>query len=207
MKQKGNTLMAWLVRPRDPSHPECARELSAAKEEGDELPPIEAYVRCTLSNTTVKKELAATNNLCKGKANRKDLQRKRSLLCGSDFPIDRFVDLFEGLSDVKMAILIEELTPSQEAIFTNYLRKLPNGIGLLHGAFGSGKTLLIKRIAGAYSSLGKRLLILAAANGPADTAAYKTMEDKSLMVIRVYSTSKRCYMLSQLIISLTSTRS
>ncbi len=110
MKQEELTLTTWLMRPRDLIHPDCVRVLPAATKEGDVLGPIEVCIRCRLSNTTVEKEIAAINKLRKDDPRRIDLQPKRDLLCGSTFSIDRFVDLFEGLSDEDMEELIEGLT-------------------------------------------------------------------------------------------------
>ena len=183
------SLVVWLMRPRNTQHSEHNRDLPARKKGDKELPPSMAYVRGNLSDKTLKKELAAINMLRRAPDHRVNITSKCDLLCGSDFSVKHFLDLFEGLSEEQMADVVQDMTPSQLTTFTKYLRALPNGVGLVHGPFGTGKTMMIARLAKAYKMLNRRHLVLAAQNAAANTDAFKLMENPDLMVVRLHSTN------------------
>ena len=191
MRQFGSFMTIWLTRPHDTEHPHYNLELPAfQKKASGKAGGVQVYIRYRPSDLTVRRELDALNIIRKGGNYQKVLVRKRDLLCGRNFTLFREVNLLDGLTEAQTATVTRNLTPSQLAAFTDYLTCLPNGIGLVQGAFGCGKTMMILRLALAFGFRNMKMLVVAGQNSPVDHVAMKLLDEKSLVAIRLYSTSK-----------------
>ncbi len=100
-----------------------------AAKPGDLLKSQMVYFKIRIEVTTTKQLLKTLNNLrfkeTKGNLN---AQIKRLLVCGGDQKVYRTVDLLAGLSDTEIAGFVKDLTPSQEALIVQHLRRILNGI-------------------------------------------------------------------------------
>ena len=144
----GSDLAFWLKRPSAAGNNKYKdKAMPPAAKPGDLLKSQMVFFKIRTEVTTTKQLLNTLNSLRfkKTKGNMA-AQIKRSLLCGGDQKIYRTVDLLEGLSDEEIAGFVEGLTPSQEALIVSHCRRILNGILLIQGPAGSGKTSMIKII-------------------------------------------------------------
>ena len=115
-------------------------------------------------------------------------ETKRHVFCG-DQTVHRLENLVEGLSDADIESLAADLTPSQRDFVFGYCRKILNGIAILQGPPGSGKTTIIKTIVKIAQKLGKKVLIVTDSNAAADNVVDRVI-DSMWITTRVHPLGK-----------------
>lgn len=90
-----------------------------------------------------------------------------------------------------------QLNEEQWECVSRYCRDLDNGIGIIHGAFGTGKTRVVSTIASAIAQTGRKTLIVCSSNSAADAVVDKFANSEH-MVVRAHVLSlERQYFLSR----------
>lgn len=98
-------------------------------------------VKCDLSKKTFQRELVGINKLYRAQSS-----WWRSMLLGKDMTCRANSDIYENCHSKAMALLkTEELNEIQQQ-GVQYLRNLPNGIGLITGSAVTGKIAFIERV-------------------------------------------------------------
>lgn len=75
---------------------------------------------------------------------------------------------------------------AQRKCFTVFCRNLQNGIGLIHGPGGTGKTLMVAALAESASEQGRKVLIMTSQNSASDSTIEKFSESQH-MVVRAHA--------------------
>lgn len=74
------------------------------------------------------------------------------------------------------------MNDAQRECFTVFCRNLQNGIGLIHGPGGTGKTVMVAALAESAAELGRKVRIVTSQNSAADSAIEKLQESKYIVV-------------------------
>ena len=64
-------------------------------------------------------------------------------IIGRDLSVDHTVDLLHKIPQAKLEKLSARLNESQLQCIRTHCRQVPNGHNLIHGAFGSGNTVIV----------------------------------------------------------------
>ena len=178
-----------LCRPKE-GHPLADMKMPAAHEVGQEMPLQYVYLKVIPSDVTIKARLNALDNHRHFKNPSPEFDVKRRLLTGRDLSVTRSVDLLLGLSKERINELTARLNDSQKDCLQTHCRNVPNGINLIEGPFGSGKTLLaavLCEIRAARDPEAKTF-VAASSNSACDAVVPKFTGSK-LMVVRAHALS------------------
>lgn len=188
--QHGADIMVFLQRPTNPLNKYYNKAMPEPAKEGDVLQSQLVYYKIREDVTTTKQLINGLNKLrpgeTKGNAN---AQMKRAILCGRDQTKYRMVDVFDGLSDADIANFAWSLTPSQHEFIFSYCRQIFNGVGLLQGPAGSGKTTIIKVLLEIAIKRGLKVAILTESNSAADNVI-EVIANKAYIAVRLHSLGK-----------------
>lgn len=188
--EHGADIMVLLKRPTDAANKYMDKEMPAPNKKGDVLRSQMVYYKIQPQATVIKGLLKSMDELrFKGTKGDHVAEMKRGILCGRDQTIHRLVDLLEGLTEDEIATLLRDLTPSQASFIRHYCRSILNGIGILQGPAGSGKTTIIKILVRIAEKRGLKVAILTEANSTADNAV-QVVEDPAFVAVRVHSLGK-----------------
>ena len=175
-----------LQRPRDSEHALHNMKIKAASSLDEELPIRYVYLRLVLDSNTVKGRLNALEKHRYRHRPDADFENKRRILVGRDLSVTSTVDMLKDLSNERVDEIASDLNDVQRECFTAYCRKLPNGIGLIHGPGGTGKTLLVAKLAESVAEQGRNVLIVTSQNSAADSDIEKLVNSE-YMVVRAHS--------------------
>ena len=145
-----------------------------------------AYLTLSLSAVTIKGRLNALENHRFKNHPEPEFENKRRILGGRDLTVTSTSDMLKGLSDERINEIAEDLNEVQRECFTIFCRKLENGIGLIHGHGGTGKTHLVAKLADSVAEQGQSVLIVTSQNSAADSAIAK-LAVSQYMVVRAHS--------------------
>ncbi len=184
-----------LESPRaDSDNPTKNRDMPAAANEDDVLPFQMIFVKIHIDINTVRNRIKAFNELRWKESKGDDVaERKRRMLEARNLHCDSWVDLVPEkiLEDPEVAELISGLTETQRTLFTSYLHRLPDGIGLVQGPWGTGKTWVIYVLLVCMKKQGKRLLVSCASNAACDNVIDKlAVKMDDYVNVRLHSTGK-----------------
>ncbi|KAI4207827.1 MAG: hypothetical protein LQ346_000330 [Caloplaca aetnensis] len=174
-------------RPTDPNNRYSDREMPAATKPGTGMPKQYIYLKVNLSTKTVKARLDGLKAHTFARPKDTATHLKRRLLCGKDLSVDSTVDLTKGVPDDEFAALTQDMTPSQRALFFEYVKELDNGFGLLQRPFGTGKTTVVDKLARMHKIKGQRSIVVTTQNAAADNAVLTLIAIGGLMVIRAHA--------------------
>jgi hypothetical protein len=204
------TVTAIVNRPRRQNEDtgECAYDLTeiqagdcdytsndAAQRSIEALPQVPVTIELVTSSRTTRVQLYALQHLplCP-KSSRADVYRE--LVLGQDITARTTEDINHGIDSALVQHMRAHMTitPSQ-SLAIDYLRAIPNGLGIITGPPGTGKTHLVAQAIIPLIAANERrqILLLAPANEPEDDMArttYKTARragfDRTI-VIRLHS--------------------
>ena len=211
----GADLLFFLLRPTDNANKYKNKSMPPVPKPGDVLKSQMVYFKIRSEVKVTKRILLALNLLrFKNTQGIARAEQKRAILCGSDQTVYRVVDILEGLSEVEIAGFVRHLTPSQEAFITRHCRKIMNGICILQGPAGSGKTSIIKILVSAVQlnlvhclkeailspivqvqiahKRRLKIAIVTDSNSAADNVIDK-VADKKWIAVRIHSSGKHSY--------------
>ena len=185
--EHGADIMVFLARPTEPWNKSREKIMPGPAKEGDVLPSQLVYYKIAAEVKTTKELISGLAKLRpKETQGNPAAQIKRAIICGRDHTKYKTVDIFDGLSDAEIADSKTDLTPSQEDFVFSYCRQIFNGIGLLQGPAGSGKTTVIKSLLQIAKKRQVKLAIVTEANSMSDNVV-EVIGDKSNIVVRLHS--------------------
>lgn len=186
----GADIAFYLRRPDNADNKNKYMPMPAVAKVGDVLQSQMVYYKIRVEEATTKQLL---NGLAKLRFQETpgdpDAEIKRSLICGGDQTIHRTEDIFEGLSAADIASFNWDLTPSQADFMFSYCRRILNGIGILQGPAGSGKTTIIKALVEIAHKRGLKVAIVTDSNSAADNVI-DVIADKAYVAVRLHSLGK-----------------
>ena len=156
------------------------------------MPTRAVYIKTFPSAITVKARLKAIDKHTSSKNQSLGFDRKRRLLVGRDLSVDHIVDLLHNIPEAKIAELTAGLNTSQIQCIHTHCRQVPNGLNLIHGPFGSGKTVLVALLCElqALRVPKSKTFIACSSNSACDAVVPKFTSGKSkLMVARAHGMS------------------
>ena len=193
----GADLPFFLQRP-DPtsSNKYKDKKMPTVFKKGEVLKNQIAFYKVAVNVLNVKSVLSSLNNLRFSETiGDPRAEMKRAIICGGDQKVHHTVDILEGLSEADIAGFVDGLTPSQEAFITKHSRKALNGMLLLQGPAGSGKTTIIKLLVQIAHKRGLKVAIVTDSNSAADNVIDK-VADKAYIAVRMHSMGKHwCYVI------------
>ena len=188
--QHGADIMVFMRRPQNPYNKYHSKPMPEPAKEGEKLQSELIYYKIHEEVATVKNLINGLNKLRPGESKGNAIaQVKRAILCGRDQTQYRMIDIFEGLSDTDMSDFKWNLTPSQNEFIYSYCRKILNGIGILQGPAGSGKTTIIKVLLEIAIKRGLKIAIVTESNSAADNVI-EVIADKAFIAVRLHSLGK-----------------
>ena len=188
--QEGAHITILLVRPQFPDNKTMEQEMPLTYDLGDTVQSQLVYYKIAKDTKTTKSLLKSLDQLRpKNTPGDQNAEMKRAVLCGRDQTQFRMVDLLEGLTDNEIDELTKDLTPSQNDFIRHYCRNIFNGIGILQGPAGSGKTTIIKVLMRIAVKRGQKVAIICDANSAADNVV-RVIADPGYIAVRVHSLGK-----------------
>ena len=188
--QHGADVMVFLERPTESWNRYSNKKMPGPASKGDVLQSQLVYYK-------IFAEVETTERLIKGLAQLRpqdsqgnpEAQIKRAIVCGRDHTNYKTIDIFDGLSDADIAKFEFDLTPSQKDFIFSYCRQIFNGIGLLQGPAGSGKTTIIKALVQVAKKRKVKTAIVTEASSMSDNVV-EIIGDKTNLVVRLHSLGK-----------------
>ena len=171
-----------IERPTNPKHPLHAKKILAATSIDEDVPMRHVYLKITLSANTIKGRLNALDKhrfYCRPEP---ELENKRRILVGRDLSVRSTSDWLENLSPERVNGISASMNDAQRECFTGFCRNLQNGIGLIQGPGGTGKTVMVAALAESAAELGRKVLIVTSQNSAADSAIEKLQESEYIVV-------------------------
>ncbi|KAI4098209.1 MAG: hypothetical protein L6R37_006608 [Teloschistes peruensis] len=163
-------ILAFTTRPKDEGNPTRAKVMMN-KAEG-ELGVHFVYLKLFFSDQNTSNKIETADALREDRTmDDPEAERLRTLFLGGNYQGD----------------LVKDQTPSQAHFLKSYCRNLPYRLGILVGAFGSGKIRTIKTVAQAAKKIGKRILVVASGDPSAHQVVLILAQDKSLKVVRLHA--------------------
>ena len=184
-------LTALIRRPVEGS-PLWDMEMPSVDDVEQRMPTRDVYIKTFPSALTVKARLKAIDKHTSSKNQSTGFDRKRRLLVGRDLSVDHTVDLLHNIPQAKIAELTAGLNTSQIQCIHTHCRQVPNGLNLIHGPFGSGKTVLVKMLCElqALRVPKSKTFIACSSNSACDAVVPKFMSTNSkLMIVRAHGMS------------------
>lgn len=160
--------------------------------EGEILQSQLVYYKIRIETETTKHLIKAVGKLRpKETQGNAEAQIQRAVICGRDGTIHRIVDILEGVSEADIASFQSRwsLTPSHHDFIFSYCRHIHNGLAILQGPAGSGKTTIIKTLLEIAIHRGLKVAIVTESNSAADTVIEK-IADKDHIAVRLHSLGK-----------------
>ena len=201
LTEKGADLTIWLERPMSSENSEKDRSMIATAERDQDLPSELVYIRLRPNTNTVRTQLNALDRHRSrpGQEEYPAMKLKKDWLCGLDFSVTRNVDFLAGLDDEEIEEQVSSMTERQQLFFTDYLRNVPNGLAMLQGPYGTGKTRVIAGLGQMLVMLNakktatleqkRRLLVVTSQNSTADTVTEVLSNKHGLLVVRLHNMS------------------
>lgn len=178
-----------LRRPAHP-HPLADKKMSAATTFDEEMPMQWVYLKVVPSVVTVTARLKALDKHRYHNNSTPEFDEKRRLLIGRDLQVTQHVDLLHGIPQNRIDEILANLNASQKACIQTHCRDVHNGINLIHGPFGSGKTVLVQALCEIHSARtpGSKTFVCACSNSTCDAIVPKFAKS-NLMVVRAHPLS------------------
>lgn len=190
MLQHGADVMIFLRRPSETDNNKYMdHKMPDVVKEGDILEHQMVYYKIRIEAETTKQLIKSVGKLRpKETQGDPEAQIQRSVICGRDETRHRTTDMLEGLSEADIASFQSRwrLTPSQHDFIFSYCRYIHNGVAILQGPAGSGKTTIIKVLLEIAVHRGLKLAVVTDSNSAADNVVEKTA-DKNHVVVRLHS--------------------
>ena len=160
----------------------------------DEVMPMQSvYVKTFPSAMTVKARINALDKHRWHKDESAEFDDKRRLLIGRDLTEIRVDDLLEGIPQDRIEELTAHLNESQKDCIMTHCRHIRNHVNLIHGPFGSGKTLLVTLLCEIQSTRqkGSKTYVACSSNSACDAvvAKFPPPEETDRMVVRAHPLS------------------
>ena len=158
-------MAAVAYRPKSKDNLTWNKEIRAGKNKYDILPSQMVYLKICANLESTKTHIMVLDKL-RVEHTKGDVEagRLRALLVGRQIALYSTTDLLEGFRDAEIDTLIKGLTPSQAHFIQCYCRKIPNGLGVLQGPFGTGKTEIIKVLVNILKKSRGKLLAVTSKN-------------------------------------------
>lgn len=185
-----NAPLTLLLHRPSGGHPHAKFRMPAATDLDQEMPTHNVYVKTFPSAVTVKARLKAIDKHRRPNNNTKPFDEKRRLLVGRDLSVSRCDDLLEGLPQSKMDELTANLNSSQKQCILTHCRNVANGVNIIEGPFGSGKTVLVATLCEIQSARnpGSKTFVACSSNSACDAVVPKFAKSK-LMIVRAHALS------------------
>ncbi|CAF9924435.1 MAG: hypothetical protein ALECFALPRED_002760 [Alectoria fallacina] len=182
-------LTIMLRRPREGS-PLSEMKMPAATSVDEDMPTINVYLKTFPSAVTVKARLKALDKHRFRNNKTAPFDEKRRLLVGRDLSVTSHVDLLEGIPEAQVEEMIAKLNSSQRECILTHCRNVRNGVNLIHGPFGSGKTVLVALLCKLQSVRvpGSQTFVACSSNSACDAVVPK-FTNSNLMVVRAHALS------------------
>ena len=109
---------------------------------------------------------------------------------GRDLEVTKTTDLLKDIPQEKIDKILDGLTPSQTHCLTTHCRNIPNGINMILGPFGSGKTVLVSKLCELQKAQkpDSKSFVTASSNSACDAVVPK-FQQTELMVVRAHALS------------------
>ncbi len=109
---------------------------------------------------------------------------------GRDLEVKKTTDLLKDVPQEKIDKILDGLNPSQTHCLTTHCRNIPNGINMILGPFGSGKTVLVSKLCELQKAQkpDSKSFVTASSNSACDAVVPK-FQQTELMVVRAHALS------------------